>query len=83
MISLVTQVKNLPANAGDVFDLWVRKISWRRQWQPTPAFLPGKCHGQRSLADYSPKICKRLGHNLATKQKCDLFYDPTMGISVH
>ena len=40
-------VKNLPANAG--FDLWVRKIPWRRKRQPTPVFLPGKSHGQRSL----------------------------------
>ena len=33
---------------------WVRKILWRRAWQPTPAFLPGESHGQRSLAGYSP-----------------------------
>ena len=32
------------------FDPWVRKIPWRRKWQPTPAFLPEKSHGQRSLA---------------------------------
>ena len=32
------------------FDSWVRKIPWRRKWQPTPVFLPGKSHGQRSLA---------------------------------
>ena len=36
------------------FDPWVRKIPWRRKWQPTPIFLLGKYHGQRSLADYSP-----------------------------
>ena len=35
------------------FDPWVRKIPWRRKWQPTPVFLPGKSHGQRSLAGYS------------------------------
>ena len=39
------------------FDPRVRKIPWRRAWQPTPVFLPGKFHGQRSLADYS-----LLGH---------------------
>ena len=33
---------------------WVGKVSWRRVWQPTPAFLPGKSHGQRSLVGYSP-----------------------------
>ena len=36
------------------FDPWVRKIPWRRKWQPTPVFLPGKFYGQRSLAGYSP-----------------------------
>ena len=35
-------------------DPWVRKITWRRKWQPTPVFLPGESHGQRSLAGYSP-----------------------------
>ena len=36
------------------FDPWVRKIPWRRKWQPTPVFLPGESHGQRSLAGDSP-----------------------------
>ena len=36
------------------FGPWVRKIPWRRKWQPTPVFLPGKSHGQRSLVGYSP-----------------------------
>ena len=35
-------------------DPWVRKIPWRRKWQPTPVFFSGKSHGQRSLAGYSP-----------------------------
>ena len=52
-----TTVKNPPANAGDtrdvVLDPWVGKIPWRRKWQPTPVFLPGKFHGQRSQVDYS------------------------------
>ena len=58
-------VKNLPANAGhtgDRLDAWVRKIPWRRKWQPTPASLPGKSCGQRSLAGYSAWGC-----NLVTK----------------
>ena len=48
--SLVAQmVKNLPT-------VWVNpgSIPWRREWQPAPVFLPGKFHGQRSLASYSP-----------------------------
>ena len=35
-------------------DPWVRKIPWRRAWQPTPVFLPGESRGQRSLVGYSP-----------------------------
>ena len=35
-------------------DPWVRKIPWKREWQPTPLFLPGESHGQRSLVGYSP-----------------------------
>ena len=35
------------------FDPWVGKIPWRRKWQPTPIFLPGKSHGQRSLVGYT------------------------------
>ena len=49
---VVLVVKNLPATAGDMrprFDPWIRKILWRRAWQPTPVFLPGGSHGQRSL----------------------------------
>ena len=36
------------------FDLWVTKIPWRRKWQPTVGFLPGKSHGQRSLVGHNP-----------------------------
>ena len=51
-------VKNPLANAGDIrdkgwFDPWVGKIPWRRAWQPTPVFLPGESHGQRSLVGYT------------------------------
>ena len=37
-----------------MFDPWVRNMPWRRKWQLTPVFLPGKSHGQRSLAGCSP-----------------------------
>ena len=46
---------------------WVRKIPWRRAWQPTPVFLPGESHGQRSLAGYSPWGCKVLDTTEATE----------------
>ena len=42
------------------FKPWVGKIPWRRKWQPTPVFLPGKSHGRRSLAGYSPWGFKEL-----------------------
>ena len=42
------------------FNSWVRKMPWSRKWQPTPLFLPGKSHGQRSLAGYSPWGHKKL-----------------------
>ena len=43
------------------FDPWVRQIPGRREWQPTPALLPGKSHGWKSLAGYSPQGCKESG----------------------
>ena len=62
-------VKNLPANAGRPrFNPWVR-MPWRRKWQPTLVFLPGKSHAQTSLWGYSPWGCRRVGHDLATKQQ--------------
>ena len=53
---LVAQsVKNLSAmDKRPGFDPWVGKIPGRREWLPTPVFLPGEFHGQRSLAGYSP-----------------------------
>ena len=41
-------------------DPWVGKIPWRRDWQPTPVFLPRESHGQRSLVGYSPQGHKEL-----------------------
>ena len=48
------------------FNPWVRKIPWRRAWQPTPVFLPGESHGQRSLAGYSPWDCEETDMTEAT-----------------
>ena len=42
------------------FNPWVGRIPWRRKWQPTPVFLPGKSQGQRSLTGYSPWGHKEL-----------------------
>ena len=50
-------LKNLTASAVDA-DVGLipgsERFSWRRKWLPTPVFLPGKFHGQRGLAEYSP-----------------------------
>jgi len=61
--------KNPLASAEDKREsgsLWVGKIPWRREWQPTPVFLPGESHGQRSLAGYSPWSCTELDTTEAT-----------------
>ena len=53
--SVVAQtVENLPAMQETRFDPWVGKIPWKRKWLPSPVFLPGKFHVQKSLAGYSP-----------------------------
>ena len=44
----------------DRFDPLVRKIPWRRKWQPTPVFSPGKSYGQRSLVGWGQE---RVGHD--------------------
>ena len=45
---------------SQMFNPWIRKIHWRRKWQPTPVFLLEKCYGQRSLVGYSPCGHKKL-----------------------
>ena len=48
--------------------LMVRKIPWRRKWQPTPLFLPEKSHRQNCLAGYNPLAYKSVRHNFTAKQ---------------
>ena len=50
-------------------DPWVGKIPWRRALQPTPVFLPGESHGQRSLAGYGPWGLKELDMTEAAEHK--------------
>jgi len=51
-VSLVAQmVKNLPAMQETWVQCQGQEDPWRREWLPIPVFLPGKSHGQRSLAD--------------------------------
>ena len=53
------------------FNSWVRKIPWRRKWQPTPLFLPGESHGQRSLVGYSPWNHKESDRTEVTQHTCE------------
>ena len=57
--------KNLPA-MQEMEEMWVHSLGredpWRRKWQPTPVFLSGEFHGQRSVVGYSP-WGHRVGHN--------------------
>ena len=74
---MAQSVKNPPAMQETQFDPWVGKIPWSREWQPTPVFLPGTSHGQRSLVGYSPwghKSQTRLSNWTTTAKKTTNFY---------
>ena len=73
--SLVAQmVKNPPA----MWETQVRPLGWEdpleKEWQPTPVFLPGKSHGQRILASYSPRGHKRAIHDLENYNNANKLY---------
>ena len=66
--SLVTQmnnsaVKNLPAVQETWVDPWVRKIPWRREWQPTAVFLPGEFQGQEEPGRLQSVVLQRVRHD--------------------
>ena len=52
---------------SSIFFFYGSIVDEKRKWQPTPVFLPGKSHGHRSLAGYSPRGCKRVRRDLATR----------------
>ena len=52
------------------FNPQVRKIPWRRAWQPTPVFSPRESHGQRSLVGYSPQGRKESDMTEVTQRAC-------------
>ena len=49
------------------------KITWRREWLPTPVYLPGESRGQRSLAGYSPCVCAQSLQLYMTLHTCRLY----------
>ena len=71
------------------FGTWVGKIPWRRAWQPTSVFLPGKFHGQRSLAGYSQSmLSQRVGHSEAAEHAQCIWtiqgsLEPTLKVEGH
>ena len=70
-------VKNLPTNVGDTgcwFHPYVRKIPWRRKWQPTP--VGWKFHGQKNIAGNSPWDCKESGTIEWVSTEADLIGRP-------
>ena len=63
---IVLVVKNPPANAGNMrskFHPWVRKIPWRRAWQPTPVFLPGESPWTEEPGELCSIGSQRVGHD--------------------
>ena len=66
------------------FNSWLGRIPRSRKWQLTPVFLPGKFHEQRNLVGYSPWGCKKVGHDLMTKQQQTLLYlNKSVALSLH
>ena len=83
-------------NVGDPgsipgFDPWVGKISWRREWQPTPVFLPGESQGHRNLvsrsqwahkeSDTAERLTDRryiAGIKRKVRRKCFIFFAATV-----
>ena len=60
-------LKNPPTNAGEAVSIpGSERSPGEGKWQPTPVFMPGKSHGQRSLVGYSLWGHKGVGHDLAT-----------------
>ena len=79
-------VKNLPANAGDIFHPWVGKIPWRMKWQPSPIFLPKKSQGQLSNSEATTTVgflCAECPQLLCHVPLCDPMDCSLPGSSVH
>ena len=71
---MALEVKNLPANAGDIIDVssipGLGRFPWRNTWQPIPEFLPGESYTERILTGYSPWGHKELDMTEETEHAC-------------
>ena len=65
-----------------MYSPWVGKIPWRREWQPSPVFLPGEAHGQRSLASPRGRTQLSISH-VNGAQRVDSASLPMTSISPH
>ena len=71
-------MKNLPANAGDAGLIpGLERSPGEGKWQPTPVFLPGESHGQKSLVGYSPWDCKESDMTKVTEHNKLIYTDIT------
>ena len=61
-IKYILYIEKSACNAGDT-DPWVRKIPWRRKWQPTPVFLPGKPPWTEEPGSLQSMALQRTGHD--------------------
>ena len=69
-------VKSLPSMWETGFDPWGKKIPWKRKWPPTPVFLPGKSHRQRSLRLQSMEL-HGIRHDSVTEEQQPFYHFPT------
>ena len=69
--SLVAQMVKKQCRRPE-FDPWIRKIPWRREWQPTPVFLPEESHGAEKPGGLQSMESQTGGHDLVTKQQQQL-----------
>ena len=85
---VVLLVKNPPVNARNIrdkrsgFDSWVRKILWRRAWQPSPVFLSGESPWIEELNGLQTMGLLKVRHDLATKQQQQSFRSGQVSRSV-
>ena len=64
------------------FDPWVGKIPWRRKWKPTPVFLLGESHGQRSLASVDSQKVNMIERLSMQPHKADLCPPPNLYVEI-
>ena len=81
--SQLSQQRICPQCRRPGFDSWVWKIPWRRKWQLIPVFLPGKSHGQRSLASYCPRGRKSQTWQRLNRHHSFIYFFETWAMWMH